>query len=822
MEPLTPGLQVTLTGLMMINVKLKTMKIMKKFFVILSATLVSLALASCQKEKEGVIDDTIVEPEVVNGVIPFDLNAHIAETKTTLNPSTYVVSWQDNDVLYAVTTDSEWGAGTSSSDASGNNIATFTYNGEKFITDKEISAGSHTFNFIYEGSGQKKFHRASGTTHQLYATQSVDAENPAQNLKANDALVGQITKTIPATLADITLSHLYSLMKVTIKNKLGADVTATKFEIQVKDQNIAGIFDVAFDTPGVTYKSSGTDKITVNITNGSIADNGSIDIFFVMAPVANFTGDVTFTVTDSEAKTYSKTNSVADLTFAAGTYSTANFSLKPVPTTTFTRINSVSELTDGDYKYVIVGQQEASSFGILTYGSLSSGKLTYTKAYSSLPATTVEISDVNSMWSIAVSDTEPKTATLYNESNDKYLIANSALSFGTAGNATSFTVTSESNLFAFSQGSNYLGVNKSSAYWRDYASGTVYASSGKVLALYRYWETSELSAIAISGTYPTSFHQGDAFSYDGLIVRATYANGKTRIVSPTSVTTPDMSSVADDVEVTVSYTEGLVTKTATYTVDITAAATSKTITKAATTNGSFVTSPDGSAMPGETVTVTATPASGYVLASISVVGEDTTPITVTGNTFVMPDQNVTVTVVFGQLAVLSKATFTTAGVSLTTTATSSEATTTIDGISVTYKGVSTNVKNTPTAPGASSDAQKVKTGQLLHFKKSGDGYIYNTASVNLKKVILELTGTTTTAASAYTPTVSAKASADADYASVALPSPVASTRGLDAASGSTHITVNTFVYEIDMTGKNFFKIVTGGNQLNVYSISVIY
>lgn len=332
---------------MVINVKLKTMKNMKKYFIFLSATLVSLALASCQKEKEAAIDDSIVEPDVINGVIPFDLNAHIAETKTTLDPTTYTVTWQNDDVLYAVTTDKEWGDGTSSSDAEGDNIATFTYDGEKFSTDKVISTGAHTFNFIYEGSAQKKYHRAAGTTHQLYATQYVDAENPAQNLKANDALVGQITKTIPATLADITLSHLYTLMKVTIKNKLGADVTATKFEIQVKDQNIAGIFDVAFNTPGVTLKSGGTDKITVNITNGSIADDGSIDIFFVMAPVTEFTGDVTFTVTDSNDNIYSKTNAVSDLTFAAGTYSTANFSLKVAAPLYPTIDTSSSDYTTG-------------------------------------------------------------------------------------------------------------------------------------------------------------------------------------------------------------------------------------------------------------------------------------------------------------------------------------------------------------------------------------------------------------------------------------------------------------------------------------------
>ena len=319
---------------------------MKKYFILLSAAFVSIALASCQKETDK-HDEPVVEPKVEEGVIPFELNASIDQTKTTLNTSTYALSWEDSDVLYAVTTDAAWGDGTSSSDASGDNIATFTYSDGKFTTDKVIAAGAHTFNFIYEGSNQKKYHRATGTTHQLSATQDVDAENPAQTLKANDALVGQITKTIPASLADITMSHIYTLMKVTIKNKLGEAVTATKFEIQIEDEDIAGIFDVAFDTPGVSLKSGGKDKITVNITNGAIADEGTIDVYFVMAPVTSFTGDVTFTVTDSNDNIYTKTNAVADLTFAAGTYNTANFSLK-VPTPIYPTIDtSSSDYTTG-------------------------------------------------------------------------------------------------------------------------------------------------------------------------------------------------------------------------------------------------------------------------------------------------------------------------------------------------------------------------------------------------------------------------------------------------------------------------------------------
>ena len=77
-----------------------------------------------------------------------------------------------------------------------------------------------------------------------------------------------------------------------------------------------------------------------------------------------------------------------------------------------------------------------------------------------------------------------------------------------------------------------------------------------------------LDDISLSGTYPTEFFVGDSFDYTGLIVTAHYTNGKTATVTPTSVSSPDMSAEAVET-VTVSYTENEVTKTATYDIIIT-------------------------------------------------------------------------------------------------------------------------------------------------------------------------------------------------------------------------------------------------------------
>jgi len=63
-------------------------------------------------------------------------------------------------------------------------------------------------------------------------------------------------------------------------------------------------------------------------------------------------------------------------------------------------------------------------------------------------------------------------------------------------------------------------------------------------------------------------------------------------------------------------------------------------------NGTVTTTPAGTAEEGATVTIASTPAEGYRVASIAVVDGASNPVTVTGNTFVMPTSDATVTVTF--------------------------------------------------------------------------------------------------------------------------------------------------------------------------------
>lgn len=63
------------------------------------------------------------------------------------------------------------------------------------------------------------------------------------------------------------------------------------------------------------------------------------------------------------------------------------------------------------------------------------------------------------------------------------------------------------------------------------------------------------------------FTEGEAFTYDGLVVTANYDGCESKTVTPTSVSTPDLST-AGDKTVTVSYTENEITRQNTYSITV--------------------------------------------------------------------------------------------------------------------------------------------------------------------------------------------------------------------------------------------------------------
>ena len=72
---------------------------MKKLSIVLSAALTVLALTNCATN----IDENIT-PE--GGTNKISFKADIAQTRTTLDASTYQVAWENGDVIYLTTEES--------------------------------------------------------------------------------------------------------------------------------------------------------------------------------------------------------------------------------------------------------------------------------------------------------------------------------------------------------------------------------------------------------------------------------------------------------------------------------------------------------------------------------------------------------------------------------------------------------------------------------------------------------------------------------------------------------------------------------------------
>lgn len=294
---------------------------MKKLFLLMGMAAAMINFAGCQKNE-------IEDPNANLDGSTFELVAEIAQTKTTLDPSTYAVDWVAGDVIYMVTSDGTWGA-PYVDDTDATTIAEFTYADGKFATTSTIADDTYTFKAMYARADQKSYHRGTSTTHKLEAVQDQDCSDPTAHVKLNDALIGTFEAATPMTVpAEITMSHIYTLMQVDIKNGTDADIEVAKFEMTAAGADLAGVFNVeSFETPSISIKSAASSTITVNVTNGTVEAGQSLPVYFVMAPLSNYSGDVTFKVTDAEGKTYTKTVTLNGISFEAGKYNTTPYTI---------------------------------------------------------------------------------------------------------------------------------------------------------------------------------------------------------------------------------------------------------------------------------------------------------------------------------------------------------------------------------------------------------------------------------------------------------------------------------------------------------------
>jgi len=175
------------------------------------------------------------------------------------------------------------------------------------------------------------------------------------------------------------------------------------------------------------------------------------------------------------------------------------------------------------------------------------------------------------LFTVSASSTSWKFAT-----DSKYLkwsgtSSNTAIRINTGDSNNTWTYSS--GTLKFSSATRYLGVYTAGTDWRSYNSSTAanYSGTGANIEFYEKVEAKTLSSIAVSGA-TTSFTVGDTFSFGGTVT-ATYSDSTTAdVTSSTTFSGYNMSSAGNQT-VTASYTEGEVTKTATYGITVSAPTT---------------------------------------------------------------------------------------------------------------------------------------------------------------------------------------------------------------------------------------------------------
>lgn len=96
------------------------------------------------------------------------------------------------------------------------------------------------------------------------------------------------------------------------------------------------------------------------------------------------------------------------------------------------------------------------------------------------------------------------------------------------------------------------------------------AAVGVTQIIVNYSSYSPLDSIAISGTYPTEFTQGDEFSHAGMVITATYENDSNANVTASATWSGYNMAATGNQTVTVSYIEEGVTRTTTYSISVSA------------------------------------------------------------------------------------------------------------------------------------------------------------------------------------------------------------------------------------------------------------
>ncbi len=405
--------------------------------------------------------------------------------------------------------------------------------------------------------------------------------DPIANITGNSSVVIGNNITLTASLQNVTdASKITWSSSATSKATVSKGTTSTTSSVATVTGVAAGsatIYckynDVTIGSKEITITSAPVPTISVSASSSSIAVNGTSTLTATTENAG--TPTITWSVTSGSSYVTLSSTSGSSITVTGEAAGSATIKASmTVSGTTYSDSVDITvsssggnatlysgSITEGDY--VIVYSNNAMK------NTISSNRLSYKEVTITSNIITSPESDI--VWHIAPSG---NYWTIYNTSEAKYAAGNgtknqAALIASGTGDYAKWTVTGTSTYEFVNKGNSDSSVNANLRNNGTYGFACYSTGTGGALSLYKLASApaeKTLTSISLDTTnVQTSFIKNSTFNYTGLVVTANYSDGSDATVTPTSVSSPSMTTGGQKT-VTVTYTEKDVTKDNSYSI----------------------------------------------------------------------------------------------------------------------------------------------------------------------------------------------------------------------------------------------------------------
>lgn len=179
-------------------------------------------------------------------------------------------------------------------------------------------------------------------------------------------LYGIASNVASDKVPSISMNHLTSVIKVSVTNNSGEDLTVSSVSF-TGTEDIVGTYFINFAASPVAYKSSGNAYVSptasLTVANGEALANGSsADFYIALKPFTAKTGSTLKLAVNGYEKTLTLKN---DITFTAGHIKTLGFNVdKKIPKKVWTIVTDASTLAAGDKIVIVSNSKKKVAAGI--------------------------------------------------------------------------------------------------------------------------------------------------------------------------------------------------------------------------------------------------------------------------------------------------------------------------------------------------------------------------------------------------------------------------------------------------------------------------